>query len=148
MRKFIVIVVLFLGAAFVYLSFGELESILTTLQKGNLWYILLAAGLQASWFLVVGSTYQGLFHMLGVDGTVYRYSLVSAAANFVNIVAPSGGMGGMAVFIMDARRNGGSSGKATGWPFANSSKILRRLASAAPRRWCGATSSGWLHQAH
>lgn len=113
MRKFIVIVVLFLGAAFVYLSFGELESILNTLQKGNLWYILLATGLQTSWFLAVGSTYQALFHILGVHGTVYRFSLVSAAANFVNIVAPSGGMGGMAVFIADARRNGGSSSKAT-----------------------------------
>lgn len=113
MRKFIVILVLFLGAAFVYLSFGELESILTTLQKGNLWYILLGAGLQGGWFLAVGSTYQALFHLLGVHGSVYRFSLVSAAANFVNIVAPSGGMGGMAVFISDARRNGGSSSKAT-----------------------------------
>ncbi|HSB02350.1 MAG TPA: hypothetical protein VLE49_16990, partial [Anaerolineales bacterium] len=30
MRKFIIVVVLFLGAAFVYLSFGELESIAHT----------------------------------------------------------------------------------------------------------------------
>ena len=33
MRKFLFIVAIFLGAAFVYLSFGEIETILQTLQK-------------------------------------------------------------------------------------------------------------------
>jgi uncharacterized protein (TIRG00374 family) len=113
MRNVIVVLVLFLGAAFVYLSFGELETILETLQKGNLWYILLAAFLQGGWFLTVGATYHALYHMLGMTGAIHRLALLAAAANFVNIVAPSAGMGGMAVFITDARRNGGSSGKAT-----------------------------------
>jgi len=35
MRKIIFILVLFLAAAFVYLSFGELESVVETLQHGN-----------------------------------------------------------------------------------------------------------------
>lgn len=113
MRKFIFILVLFLGAAFIYLSFGEIESIARTLQQGNLWFILLAILIQLAWFLVVGLTLQGLYHVLGMKDTVYRLSLLSASATFVNIVAPSGGMGGVAVFISHAKRNGQSAGKAT-----------------------------------
>lgn len=113
MRKFIFIVVLFLGAAFVYLSFGEIESILETLQRGNLWFVLLAFLIQCGWFLVSGLTYLSIYRVLGMDGTVYKFSLMSAAANFVNTVAPSAGMGGIAIFISDANRNHQSPGKAT-----------------------------------
>jgi len=113
MRKFIFILVLFLGAAFVYLSFGELESIVKTLQQGNLWFVLLALLIQGSWFIISGVTYYSLYRLLGIDGTVYKLTILSAAANFVNTVAPSAGMGGMAVFISNANRNGQSPGKAT-----------------------------------
>ena len=113
MRKLIFILVLFLGAAFVYLSFGEIESILETLRAGNLWFILLALLIQGTWFLVAGLTYLSLYQALGLTGTMYKLSLMSAAATFINIVAPSAGMGGMAVFISDAARNRQSTGKAT-----------------------------------
>ena len=56
-------------AAFVYLSFGELESILKTLQQGNFWFILLALLIQLGWFLVTGLTYLSLYRLLGLDGT-------------------------------------------------------------------------------
>jgi uncharacterized protein (TIRG00374 family) len=51
--------------------------------------------------------------VLGIDETVYKLSLLTAAANFVNIVAPSAGMGGMAVYISNAHRRGLSQGKIT-----------------------------------
>src|SRR5690242_5523852 len=111
MRKFIIIVVLFLGAALVYLSFSELESIVHTLQQGNLWFILLAILVQVGWFLVAGLIYQSLYHTLGMDATIYKFSLLAASAMFINIVTPSAGVGGVAVFISDARRNGHSVGK-------------------------------------
>lgn len=113
MRKFIFILLLFLGAAFVYLSFGELESIMETLRMGNIWFVLLAILIQGLWFFMPGLTYQSLYRLLGVDMKLSRMTLLSAAANFVNTVAPSAGMGGMAVFISDASRNGQSPGKAT-----------------------------------
>jgi len=111
MRKFIFILIIFLAAAFVYLSLGEIESIVQTLQKGNLWFVLLAVALQCSWFFVSGLTYRTLYHILDMDGTIQNMTLLSTAANFVNVVAPSAGMGGMAVFISHARSNGQSSGK-------------------------------------
>jgi len=113
MRKFIVILVVFLAAAFVYLSFGEIQTIVQTLRKGNIWFVLLAILIQCGWFLVAGLTYLSLYRLLDMDGTVYKMALMSAAANFVNIIAPSAGMGGIAVFISDANRNGQSTGKVT-----------------------------------
>ena len=113
MRKFIFILVIFLGAAFVYLSFSELESILRTLQQGNFWFILLAVLIQLVWFLVAGLIFQALYRALGMEDTIYRFSLLAASALFINIVTPSAGVGGVAVFISDARRNGQSVGKVT-----------------------------------
>ncbi|HEX5810074.1 MAG TPA: flippase-like domain-containing protein [Anaerolineales bacterium] len=114
MRKFLVIVVLFLAAAFIYLSFSEIESVAETLQQGNLWFILLAFMIQVSWYAVAGLTYQSLYDLLGMQETVYKLSLLYASANFVNTVAPSAGVGGMAVFIGAASRDGHSVGKVTG----------------------------------
>jgi len=113
MRNFLFILVFFLGAAFVYLSFGEIETILSTLQNGKIGFILLAFIIQCVWFLVSGLTYLSLYRTLGSDGSIYNFSLMAVAATFVNTVAPSGGMGGMAVFISNANRNNQSPGKAT-----------------------------------
>jgi len=113
MRKFIFIIILFLGAAFVYLSFGELQTILETLQQGNFWFVLIALMIQFGWFTVTGLTFRSLYLLLGIEETPYKLALLSAAANFVNIVAPSAGMGGMAIFISNARRRHLSPGKAT-----------------------------------
>jgi uncharacterized protein (TIRG00374 family) len=114
MRKFIFILILFLGAAFVYLSFGELESIIETLRYGNFWFILLAVLIQLGWFLMMGLIYQSLYHVLDMQESVARLSLLSASATFINIIAPTVGMSGMAFFIAHAaRRNGRSAGKVT-----------------------------------
>lgn len=113
MRKFIFILVLFLAAAFVYLSFGELESILETLQHGNIWFILLAVLIQFNWFLIMGFVYRSLYQVLNMDESLTRLSLLYAAATFVNIVAPTIGMSGMAYFISHATGNGKSVGKIT-----------------------------------
>lgn len=113
MRKFIFIVVLFLAAALVYLSFSEIESVAETLRRGNLWFVLLACMIQVSWYGVAGLTYQSLYGLLGMKETVYKLSLLYASANFVNTIAPSAGVGGMAVFISAASRDGHSAGKVT-----------------------------------
>ena len=50
MRKFLVLLVLFLGVVFVIFSFSELEHTVATLQQGNLWYVLLAFLIQTAGF--------------------------------------------------------------------------------------------------
>ena len=64
MRKFIVLLILFLGVVFVIFSFSELERTIATLQQGNLWYILLALLIQIGWFFLVGITYRSLYRLL------------------------------------------------------------------------------------
>jgi len=113
MRKIGFAVVVFLAIAVIILSFGELETILETLRHAHTRYLLLALVLQVGWFLIAGQTYLAFYEILGVKESLRNLTLLSAAANFINVVAPSGGMGGVAVFIDDARRSGRSTGKAT-----------------------------------
>ena len=113
MKKLFVIVVLFLGAIVVALSFSELETILLTLQKAHLRYFLLAILIQLIWFITTGRMYQSIFHLLGIHEDVLTLSRIATAANFVNVVMPTAGMGGVALFATEARRRGHPTGKVT-----------------------------------
>ena len=113
MKKFIVVLILFLSVALVALSFGELESILATLQQAHMRYLFLALGLHVLWLWNVGLTYKSIYHLLGIEESLERVTLVATATNFVNIVAPTGGVGGIALFAAEARQRGYPTGKAT-----------------------------------
>lgn len=113
MQKFIVVLVLFLGVVVVMLSFGQLEQTLKTLRNGDLRYLFLAIVLQVGWFLVVGLTYRSIYKLLGMNASLLDLTLLAAAANFVNIVMPIAGVGGVAVFVHAARKKGQASGKVT-----------------------------------
>lgn len=113
MRSFVFVILLFLAIALVILSFGEIETILLTLQHGNLGFMLMGLVTQAAWFIVIGRMYRSVYNLLGMDESTLNLSLLAAAANFVNILAPTAGMGGIALFAAEARRRGHSSGRAT-----------------------------------
>jgi hypothetical protein len=113
MKKLFVVFILFLGAVIVALSFSELETILLTLQKAHLRYFILALVIQTIWFIVTGRMYQSIFHLLGIHDNVLTLTRMAAAATFINIVAPTGGAGGIALFASEARRRGHPTGKAT-----------------------------------
>jgi uncharacterized protein (TIRG00374 family) len=112
MKKLIVVIFLFLGAGLVALSFGELENTLATLKQAHLRYLALALVLEALWMGNVGLTYKAIYRLLGIEESRGRLTLVAAASNFANIVAPTAGVSGMAVFTNDARRRGLPPGKA------------------------------------
>jgi glycosyltransferase 2 family protein len=113
MKKFFVAVMLFLGIAIVVLSFGELETILETLKHAHLQYLFLAVVIQFIWFISSGRMYQSVFHLLGVHESTFTLSRIATAANFINVVAPTAGMGGVALFASEARRRGHAAGKVT-----------------------------------
>ncbi|MBI5952085.1 MAG: flippase-like domain-containing protein [Chloroflexi bacterium] len=113
MKKLIVIVVLFSAIVVVALSFGELETIAATLRKAHPTFFLLAILVQMIWFITSGRMYQSVFHLLGVHEAVLALSRIAAAANFINVVAPTGGMGGVALFAAEAHRRGHPTGKVT-----------------------------------
>lgn len=113
MKKLFIIGILFLSAIVIALSFGELETILLTLQKVHLRYFLLAILIQMIWFVSSGRMYQSIFHLLGIHESVFELTRIATAATFVNIVMPTAGMGGVALFATEAHRRGHPTGKVT-----------------------------------
>jgi uncharacterized protein (TIRG00374 family) len=113
MKKLFVIVVLFLGIAVVAISFSELETIMSTLRKAHLTFFILAISVQLIWFITSARMYQSIFHLLGVHESTLTLSRIATAANFINVVAPTAGVGGIALFASEARRRGHPAGKVT-----------------------------------
>lgn len=113
MRKLLIAVALLLGVVFVIARLAEVEAIWATLQRGDLRFILLAGLVLLGWLVNIAASYHTAYQLLGLDERLKKLLVLSILANFVNVVAPSAGMGGMAVFISDARRRGYSAGRVT-----------------------------------
>ena len=113
MRNFLIALVFLLAAIFFIGKLTEVQAIGETLQRGDLRFLFIALIIQLTWFLNVAISYQVIYRMLGLKEKTLNLLLASSAANFVNVVAPSVGVGGVAVFVSQARRNGNSPAKAT-----------------------------------
>lgn len=113
MRNFIFAIVLLLGIIFVIGRMAEVQSIVETLKGGDWRFLILALGVEIIWLFTVAATYKVIFHNMGLDGKIKKLVILAAAANFVNIVAPTAGVGGMAVFISESRQLGNSTGRVT-----------------------------------
>lgn len=113
MRKFILLLVLFLTVVFVFLSFSELKNIAETLKKSNWIFLSIALLFECVWLYNMAVTYAALYRLVELDESRQQLLLMSTAANFVNVIAPSAGIGGMAVFLDAARRRGQPTGRVT-----------------------------------
>jgi glycosyltransferase 2 family protein len=113
MRKFFIALALLLTVLFLILRFAEVQNIAATIERGNWRFLTLALLVQAIWMVDVGASYRAIFRILGIRESLWHLVKLSAAVNFFNIVAPSGGLGGLMIFFDDARKNGYSSARAT-----------------------------------
>ena len=113
MRKFLVAVVLMVGVIYVLTRFSEIEDMARTLQDADWRYILAAVVVLFAWLVIMALNYWAIYRAMGIDEKLSHLALTAQAANFANIVAPSAGMSGIAVFISEARRKGISSGRVT-----------------------------------
>jgi glycosyltransferase 2 family protein len=104
MRRFLTALVLVLAIYLVYSRFAEAQNVMATLQRGHLGWLLLAALTQVAWVACVAEAYRFVYRLLGMEISLRNILALVAASNFVNVAAPSAGVGGMAVFISDARR--------------------------------------------
>jgi hypothetical protein len=112
MRNFIIAIALFLGFIFIVGRFSELKSIAETLQRGIWWYIGLALFVQALVILNNGASFQAIYRAMGIQEQLGTMSLMVTAANFANVVAPSAGVSGVAIFISEAKRRNYSTARA------------------------------------
>jgi hypothetical protein len=92
---------------------AEVQVVVETLQRGDWRFILLAIGIEVVWMFNVAVSYQTIYRTMGLEEKLGRLVLMATAGYFVNIVAPSAGVGGVAVFISQARRRGYSPAKVT-----------------------------------
>ncbi len=113
MRKIIIALVLFLAVVFVIFRFSELKNILATLHRSDYRFLILAIFFELIWLFNNASDYGSLFRLVGLKEKTSHLILVATAANFINVVAPSVGIGGMAIFMDDAARRNHSTGRVT-----------------------------------
>lgn len=105
MRNLIIGLILLLGVLFVINNFTEVGEVLNVLRHSDWRFVGLAVVLQGLWVVCTAATYRAVFGALGVQRRLAPLVPLAAASNFVNVVAPSMGMSGVAVLISDARRN-------------------------------------------
>lgn len=84
-----------------------------TLRGGKISYILAGIGLMLLWYVITAFSYKAVYEIVGETEDPHRLLLLAPSAFFMNIIAPSGGMSGIALFIKDGRERGHSSAKLT-----------------------------------
>jgi uncharacterized protein (TIRG00374 family) len=113
MRKIFIAIVILLALALIIFSISELENIVNTLHHSDWRFLVVALFFECIWLYNMATTFSVLFRLVGMKEDRKRLLLLSTAANFINVVAPSGGIGGIAVFLDDARRRNYSTGRVT-----------------------------------
>ncbi len=92
---------------------GQIESLLATLRRGRIQWIVLALLLQGGTLLNQPALYQSLYALLDLPIRWRDLAPVVWAAHFVNIVTPAAGLGGTALLLDEARRRGFDMGRVT-----------------------------------
>ena len=100
-------------AVIVVTRIGELKTLAHTLVQGQPGWIAAAVVLQVVYFLCYTGLYWSSLDAAGVRGSLWHLVPVTLASLFVNVVAPTGGVAGTAVYIDDAARRGQSATRAT-----------------------------------
>jgi uncharacterized protein (TIRG00374 family) len=103
MRKFVLVLVGLLTLAFIVFGLAELQSIRSALAGSNLVFLTGALLFEMLCLLNGSALFGALYRLVGLSETRSRLFLMATAAGFVNLIAPSGGASGMAVFLDSAR---------------------------------------------
>jgi len=113
MRRLLILLVISLGAFFIFSRFAEVEQVIDSFREGDPAWLALAVGVQFIWLVNVTASFWVIYRILGLRERFWHLGLVAVSAQFVSVVAPSAGMGGMAVLIADGNKRGLPSGRVT-----------------------------------
>jgi hypothetical protein len=112
-RKLLLGVVFVLSAAFLISNYQTMRAQLLVLENGNLAFILLALLVALGFFFSSAALYRMLYRILQIDVSLIELVPISAAAFFMNVIAPSAGLSSIAVFVSEARRREEPVGRVT-----------------------------------
>ena len=90
----------------VFTHLPQIRELMRTLVMGNWAWIAAAAGFQCLYFVFFTASYQAAFATVGLETRFRDLLAVTFGSYFVNVVAPSGGASGAALFVDDAARRG------------------------------------------
>jgi uncharacterized protein (TIRG00374 family) len=113
MRRFLTALVLLLAIYLIITRYAEVEEIVQTVQTGDWWWLGLGLLLQGAWLVNIALQYRSVYHLLSIPASLSQLLPLAVTSNFVNTAAPSGGVGGVAIFITDARQQGTSTARVT-----------------------------------
>ena len=111
MRRIIQWIVIVLAIAYVVVSFTQIQTIVESLRQGNLPFLLAAFIFECICLFNATAVYRSLYQLVGMNEGRWNMFLMTTAATFISMIAPSGGMSGMAVFIDSAKSRKLSSGR-------------------------------------
>lgn len=106
MRKFVFALFLMLTVIFIMARTAEVTNIIETLKEADWRFMFLAVVVLGVWFLNTALCYWFIYRAMDIEEKLGHLALTASAAFFVNVVAPSGGVGGIAVFASEAKRKG------------------------------------------
>jgi uncharacterized protein (TIRG00374 family) len=109
----VVFLFLLLATYLVLENRDELERMVNVLQRGHLVWLGLGALVQLTWLVNTAMVYRAVYGLLGMRTQLAPLLPLVATSNFVNVAAPSGGIGGIAIFVADARRRNLSTARVT-----------------------------------
>lgn len=113
MRRLIFPLVLLVALLYVIINLTEVQKIVETFQRGDWRYIFMALFVQIILIISLALTLRAIYYAVGLQERLERLIILYSGANFVNVIAPAGGVGGLAVFIANARRRGQSTARVT-----------------------------------
>ncbi|OQA52978.1 MAG: hypothetical protein BWY43_00266 [candidate division WS2 bacterium ADurb.Bin280] len=93
-------------------KFSELSNTVELLMSGSVFFLLCVIALQVLSIINRGALYHSVYDYFGARDTLRRLTYLSLSSNFINLVAPAGGLSGMTIFISEAEDQGMSKSRA------------------------------------
>jgi putative heme transporter len=106
----------------------ELDELALTLAQGRWPWVAAAAALQVAYYLLYAALCRAAFGVVGMRSRFREVLAVLLGSMFANVVVPSGGAAGAALFLDDAARRGESPARAAAGLLLAMTAILTALA--------------------
>lgn len=106
MRKLFYSAILIFATYFAITHRSEINLILDVLEQGDWRWLVAAVGVQLIWLVNIAAALQSTYNLVGIRERLRHLVPLTTAATLVNVIAPSYGLGALAVLIADGRRRG------------------------------------------